>query len=83
MKNRKVSKYYETDCLENFLLLLMFFVIAKSAKKKSYFGYNSFYLSRKRIKTNLTLLWYQISISLNRSENKLPNKASFSNFIDT
>ena len=32
MKNRKVSKYYETDCVENFLLPFMFLLIAKLVK---------------------------------------------------
>ena len=29
VKHRKVSKYYETDCLQNFLFLFMFLLTAK------------------------------------------------------
>ena len=32
VKHRKVSKYYETDCLQNFLLLFMFLLTTKFVK---------------------------------------------------
>ena len=32
VKHPKVSKYYETDCLQNFLLFFMFLSTAKSVK---------------------------------------------------
>ena len=35
-KHQKVPKYYETDCLENFLLLYMSLLTAKFVLKKSY-----------------------------------------------
>ena len=32
IKHEKVSKYYETDCLQSFILLFMFLLIAKFVK---------------------------------------------------
>ena len=32
VKHRKVSKYYETDCLQNFLLRYMFLIITNFVK---------------------------------------------------
>ena len=33
VKHPKVSKYYEADCLQNFILLFMFLLTAKLVKK--------------------------------------------------
>ena len=32
LKHQRVSKYYESDCLQNFLLLFMFLLTAKFVK---------------------------------------------------
>ena len=52
VKHQKVSKYYENDCLQNFLLLFRSLLTPKFVKN-IYLGYNFLSLSKKRPKTNL------------------------------
>ena len=77
VKHQKGSKDYETDCLQNFLLLFMFLSTAKFFQKRSYLGYNILYLYKKGPKTDLEFFLYQISTSVKQPEKQLPSKAKF------
>ena len=46
--------------------------------KQSYLGWNFFFLSKKRHKTNLKVFQYHILVSVKRSEKQLASKANFS-----
>ena len=52
VKHQRVWKYYENDCLQNFLLLFISLLTAPIVKKKSYLGYNLLYLSKIRPNIN-------------------------------
>ena len=52
LSHQKLSKYYEHDCLKNFLLLLMSLLIALIVKNSHILGWNLFYLSKKRSRPN-------------------------------
>ena len=54
VKQQKISKYYETDCLQIFFLHFMF-LLAAALLKKSYLGYNLLYFSKNCPKTNLKI----------------------------
>ena len=77
VKQKKVSKYYENDCLQIFLLLFMSLLTAKFVKKARIY----FILLKKRLKINLKFFKYQISTSVKRSEKQLPSKANFRPFF--
>ena len=44
---QKVSKYYEHDCLQNFLLLFTTLLTALIVKNRLYFGWNLLHVSKK------------------------------------
>ena len=50
VKHWKVSKYYETDCLQNFLSLFMFLLTAKSVKKSHILARMFFIFLKKVLK---------------------------------
>ena len=54
VKNQKVSKYYETDCLQNFVLLFIFLLTIKFVKNSHIWPEFS-YLYKKGPKANLKL----------------------------
>ena len=69
MKHRKVSKYYDTDCLQEFFFLFMFLLIFLSfyvfinsyiCQKQSYLCLHFRYLSNNRLKITLKFFYYQI-----------------------
>ena len=47
-KNREISKYYEKDCLQRFLLLVRSLLIAKFVKKSHISG-RTYFIFRKNI----------------------------------
>ena len=56
VKHQKVSKYYENDYLQNFLLHFMFLLTATFVKNSHIQAKTFLYLSEKRPKTDLKLL---------------------------
>ena len=53
VKHQKVSKLYEDDCLQNFLLIFMFLLIAEFLEKESYLSQNLADLFKSRPTINL------------------------------
>ena len=54
-KHQKVSKYYKNECLQNFILLLMF-ILAAPINKKVIFRLDLLILSKKRAKNKFQSL---------------------------
>ena len=54
VKHRKVSKYYETDFVQNFTLLFMLLLTTKFFKNGHIYDRIFFIFLRERAKTNLT-----------------------------
>ena len=67
VKHEQVSKYYEHERLQNFLLIFMFLLTAPIFKNSLLAG-DYFILLKKRPTQNLKSLQYQIWISVKWSE---------------
>ena len=50
IEHQKVSEYYENDCLQNFLLLFIFLVIAKFVKKSHIYARTHFIFLKTVVK---------------------------------
>ena len=48
IKHEKILKYYENDCLQNFLMLFMYLLIAKFAKKSHIYA-RIYFISLKNV----------------------------------
>ena len=57
-KNQKVSKYYDPNGLQNFVLLFLVFIKSCNCQRL-YSGWNLLFLSKKRFWLNLKLCQYQ------------------------
>ena len=77
VKHQKVSKYYEPDSLQIFLMLFYVFIKNWFFQEQSYLGKNFLCVSKKCPQSNLKGFWNQIWTSVKRSENQLSSKRKF------
>ena len=59
-KHQKVAKYFDHDCLKNFLLLFMSLLTDQIAKNSHIFDRIYFIFLKKRPRPNLKVFQYQI-----------------------
>ena len=77
---QKVSKYYEHDCLQNFILLFMSLLTALIVKNSHILAW-SWLFQKKCHRSNLKGFQYQIWKSVKRSGKWLSRKTNFSAFL--
>ena len=78
VKLQKVSKYYDHDCLQNFIWLLRSWLTAPIVKSSHILVRVYFIFLKKRRRPNLEVFKYKILTSVKRSEKELSSKTNFS-----
>ena len=81
IKHQKTSTYFENDCLQNFLLIIISLLAAPVVKKTHIESKIYLAFVKKHSKTNLKVYSYKIPTKVKRLEKQLSSKANFSRFL--